>query len=182
MKLFYLLFLVITLITLQKITAKEIGFADNIYGHLFIDSQHACTLKSCRYNDAGIVFCEVYFDVTDYKDNCYPYVDNNKYNQPVNKCDKIEYVTKEHYRIRIDLLSVSGKCNLSKTNKFKDTKLLYTYNGKDDYGQLFANCKKEVSKGYLPSSYKNLRYYFSFKTSENCTFKGYFNKIKAYKV
>jgi len=178
MKLFNLLFLVITLITLQKSTAKEVAFADSIYGHLFIDPQHAYTLKSCRYNDAGKIFCEVYFDTIEIYEVCIRLYDGRD-------CRDDRRVVNKHYRIRIDLLSVSGKCNLSKTNKFKDTKLLYTYNGKDNYGQLFANCPFEFYEIALPSSfntYKNLRYYFSFKTSDNCTFKAYFNKINAYKA
>jgi len=179
MKLYNLLFLIITLITLQKITAREIGFANSIYGHLFIDSQHACTLKSCRYNDAGKVFCEVYFDYKDVYEDCFR-VD---YDGTEVECKQHVDVIKNHYRIRIDLLSVSGNCNLSKTNKFKDTRLYYTYKGKNEPAQLFANVRNEVSRGYLPSSFntnKNLKYYFTFKTSDNCTFKAYFNKIKAY--
>jgi len=179
MKLFNLLFLVITLITLQKITAREIGFANSIYGHLFIDSQKVCTLKSCRYNDAGKVFCEVYFNAIHYFERCPDDFEG------IARCEGDSRVIQEHYRIRIDLLSVSGNCNLSKTNKFKDTRLYYTYNGKNEPAQLFANVRKEVSDGYLPSSFntnKNLKYYFTFKTSENCTFKAYFNKINAYKA
>jgi len=178
MKLYNLLFLIITLITLQKITAREIGFANSIYGHLFIDSQHACTLKSCRYNDAGKVYCEVYFNASEYYSNC-----SLDFDVPDPYCDYGYRKVQKHYRIRIDLLSVSGKCNLSKTNKFKDTRLYYTYKGKNEPAQLFANVRNEVSNGYLPSSFntnKNLKYYFTFKTSENCTFKAYFNKINAY--
>ena len=179
MKLSNLLFLVITLITLQKITAREIGFANSIYGHLFIDSQHACTLKSCRYNDAGKVFCEVYFKAIEYYHPCDFDPELPKFYCVMELSEEVQ----RHYRIRIDLLSVKGNCNLSKTNKFKDTRLYYTYKGKNEPAQLFANVRNEVSRGYLPSSFntnKNLKYYFTFKTSDNCTFKAYFNKIKAY--
>jgi len=179
MKLFNLLFLVITLITLQKSTAKEVAFADSIYGKLFIDSHHACRLEGCRYNDAGVVFCEVYFDVDKFEEKCVPY--GGQYER---KCET--KINKEtiHYRIRIEL-SQSGKCNLSKSNKFKDTKLLYNYKGVDNYAQLFADCWNEVYEGRLPSNFytnKDLVYHFTFKTTDNCTFKGYFSKIKAYKA
>jgi len=171
--------LIITLFTLQKSTAKEVAFADNIYGKLFIDSQYACRLEGCRYNDAGVVFCEVYFNVYRTQYVC----------QPLGAYDKeshqYSYLDKEHYRISFDLLSVKGKYNLSKSNKFKDTRLLYNYKGVDNYAQLFADCWNEVYEGRLPSNFytnKNLTYHFTFKTTNNCTFKGYFSKIKAYKA
>ena len=190
MKLFNLLFLVIILVTLQKSTAKEVAFPDSINGNgkILIDGHNISKLKNCRYNDAGIVFCEVYFDYTETHKRCSfkpKYVGN--YGGPPaieQECKDVKEVVNSHYRIRIEL-SMSGKCNLSNESKFKEIKLTYNYKGKDNYAQLITECYDSMSKGYLPASfgtYKNLRYRFTFKTTKNCTFKGEFSKIKAYKA
>jgi len=190
MKIYNLLFLVIVLVTLQKSTAKEVAFPNSINGNgkILIDGKKKCTLKGCRYNDSGVVFCEVYFDHFYTERVCNHAIKNNafdyKLNEPNTTCEDVRKVTHNHYRIYIDL-SISGKCNLSNETKFKEIKLTYNYKGKDNYAQLIAEYSDYLRKGYLPDiigTYKGLRYRFTFITTKNCTFKGEFSKIIAYKV
>ena len=80
---------------------------------------------------------------------------------------------------------MSRKCDLSKETKFKQVLLTYNYKGKDNYAQLIADRYDYISKGYLPDAfytYRRLTYRFTFKTTKNCTFKGEFGLIKAYKA
>jgi len=80
---------------------------------------------------------------------------------------------------------MSRKCDLSKETKFKQVLLTYNYKGKDNYAQLIADRYDCISEGYLPDAfytYRRLTYRFTFKTTKNCTFKGEFGLIKAYKA
>jgi len=81
----------------------------------------------------------------------------------------------------MDLVNISNRCNLSKETKFKKTTLSYNYNGKENYAQLISDVYGEIKNGILPGSfgtYKNLRYRFTFTTTNNCIIKGEFFAIK----
>ncbi|OUM63459.1 hypothetical protein PIROE2DRAFT_10005 [Piromyces sp. E2] len=161
--------------------AGDIGFAENIQGHLriFNKKKEIWNIKACRYNIIEkYVFCEAYLP---YK-KCLRFV----LGRDCIEDDGCVFVPSErHYRLRIKITKTeykNKKCQLKDHTKFKQTRLVAQSNIDSKFvsTQTLCSCSNKVLDGKLPKTlnYDTFKQKFIFVTQDNCEFHCYYDEIK----